>query len=605
MYDFGRREDGLLYMVFEHVSGQSLDRQLDARGSFDVDATLRIIEQMLLGLRAAHAVGVLHRDIKPGNVLLYEFDGDPHRVKVLDFGIAKETGPEAVRLTRTGKVVGTLRYMAPEQLFDGEASAGSDLYSVGLVAYELLTGEPAITGESQREMIEGRVAAPRKRLPESVAAEPVRRWIERMMDPTPQMRPSSTTEALEELAATRAMLAGWTPQPSGQLPSAPRQIRSNAALPAPGSRPAGRPSTARAAAIGVGVGLVAAMLAVAMFTLGRDGNEPPANVRIQPGLLASTPRSVPDAEAVAAAPVDEPVAEKTPDAGQAAAHGCGSPAPFRGFGAYGLPEDGLDDFSWATYIPERYDGVERVPLVVVLHRKFRDGARTMREMGIVEAAEEHGFVVFAPTSRNRTTWQHDMDRLPLMIEHGRDTLCIDSQRLYVIGEEIGATAAKTLACMMPVSSMAMGWDETTRKCTPSTATSTLLWYGIHDRRLPADGGRACDITTGRVQPRARVARAWRKVYGCSETTRPWGEQTGGECAQFLCKGGVLVECAANAGNRWPASPPIIPIADCEVELREPVFDFMTTFWTFFEQTGVDVEPPDLEEVANAEVQLSH
>jgi serine/threonine-protein kinase len=128
------------FLVLELVDGQSLARLLDA-GPLDPARAVGIIAQAAAGLQAAHAAGVVHRDIKPGNLLV---NGDD-QVKITDFGVAQLAG--AARVTRTGALVGTPAYMAPERAAGGIATSAGDLYSLGIVAYHCLTGRVPFDGE--------------------------------------------------------------------------------------------------------------------------------------------------------------------------------------------------------------------------------------------------------------------------------------------------------------------------------------------------------------------------------------------------------------------------------------------------------------------------
>lgn len=123
------------YLVMEFVDGESL-RERQRRGPLGVEEALRITGEVLAGLAASHAKGVVHRDVKPANVMLSR-DG---ACKVMDFGIARAVEETGTHLTRTGLVLGTVPYMAPEQAMGGAVSARTDVYTVGVMLFELLSG---------------------------------------------------------------------------------------------------------------------------------------------------------------------------------------------------------------------------------------------------------------------------------------------------------------------------------------------------------------------------------------------------------------------------------------------------------------------------------
>ena len=143
MYDYGRSENGLLFMIFEFIDGAPLD-ELSPNVPVDPERTVYIIQQVLESLREAHLFGIIHRDIKPANIMLYTYLGDRNRVKLLDFGVAKDMDDPSMQLTNRGFRVGTIRYMSPEQLRGERLTASSDLYSLGLLFFELLSGRPVI-----------------------------------------------------------------------------------------------------------------------------------------------------------------------------------------------------------------------------------------------------------------------------------------------------------------------------------------------------------------------------------------------------------------------------------------------------------------------------
>jgi eukaryotic-like serine/threonine-protein kinase len=143
IYDTGR-EDDLVYLVMEHVDGPSLRAVLKEQGQLEPSVVAALGEQVASALGEAHAHGLVHRDIKPANILLAA-DGT---VKVTDFGIAKALSGADATLTKPGTVVGTAAYVAPEQLQDIDVDARADIYALGIVLYECLTGKPAFSGDT-------------------------------------------------------------------------------------------------------------------------------------------------------------------------------------------------------------------------------------------------------------------------------------------------------------------------------------------------------------------------------------------------------------------------------------------------------------------------
>lgn len=149
VYDYGTLPGGRLYMVLEYVDGTTLSELVERQGPLPVDRLIPILVQILDSLREAHALDIVHRDIKPGNIMVFDRIGHRDSVKVLDFGVAKSVAreqsaaserPEQRELTAHGAVIGTPKYMSPEQLMGKPLRPASDLFSVGILAYLMYAG---------------------------------------------------------------------------------------------------------------------------------------------------------------------------------------------------------------------------------------------------------------------------------------------------------------------------------------------------------------------------------------------------------------------------------------------------------------------------------
>ncbi len=147
IFDYGETDEGVFYIVMEFVHGKDLGQVLEVEGRLSVPRAIHIVRQVLHALMEAHARGIVHRDIKPDNVMLVAIAYDTDHVKVMDFGIAKmvDSGAE---ITQHGITLGTPRYMPIEQLKGQHLGPASDLYAVGLLLYEMLVGRPAFSGET-------------------------------------------------------------------------------------------------------------------------------------------------------------------------------------------------------------------------------------------------------------------------------------------------------------------------------------------------------------------------------------------------------------------------------------------------------------------------
>lgn len=197
-YDTGE-DDGAAYIVMELVEGTTLRRVLDQRRTLPVGEAADIGAQVADALEHAHSRGLVHRDVKPGNVLV-ERDG---RVKVTDFGIAKAAGTS--ELTRAGAVVGTARYLAPEQVEGGPVDARTDVYALGLVLYEMLCGQTPFNADNEIANAVARLRA--DPVPLSVARPDVPRAVQevvgRALTRDPRGRPASASELRDALAPFR------------------------------------------------------------------------------------------------------------------------------------------------------------------------------------------------------------------------------------------------------------------------------------------------------------------------------------------------------------------------------------------------------------------
>ncbi|MUU71536.1 protein kinase [Pseudarthrobacter sp. GA104] len=195
VFDYGE-EEGSAYLVMELVPGQPLSNIIEHEQVLSPDRTLSIIAQTARALSVAHAQGLVHRDVKPGNLLITP-DG---RVKVTDFGIARLA--DQVPLTQTGQVMGTAQYLAPEQATGQTATGSSDIYALGVIGYECLTGHRPFSGESQIAIALAQVNDAPPPLPESLPT-PVRALLMSMLAKDPKNRPENAIKLAEAAEAIR------------------------------------------------------------------------------------------------------------------------------------------------------------------------------------------------------------------------------------------------------------------------------------------------------------------------------------------------------------------------------------------------------------------
>ena len=220
--DFGKLEDGSFYLVLEFIEGQSLAKLVDREGALPAQRALRIIHQIVQALHSAHGVGIVHRDLKPENVMLVEKDDQADFVKVLDFGIAKikvEETAEQPALTQIGTVFGTPEYMSPEQARGELVDARADLYTVGVILYEMLSGVSPFKDDDLVVVLTRHLTADPPPLPADLDPA-IRELVLQLLRKNRDERVQSAQELLERLDAilnAPASAAGFSGVPSSRV----------------------------------------------------------------------------------------------------------------------------------------------------------------------------------------------------------------------------------------------------------------------------------------------------------------------------------------------------------------------------------------------------
>jgi serine/threonine-protein kinase len=210
--DFGRSPGGLLFIVSEYLRGTTLTDQIAVEGAIEPRRALRIADQVLTGLEEAHDSGLIHRDLKPDNVMITPLRSGEEFVKLLDFGIAKLTdNTRESRLTQQGQVIGTPTYMAPEQIRGQETTARTDIYALGAILFEMLTGRPPFDSEAVMEVLGMHLSsavpsmqdvAPERDIPPELEAV-----IRRALRKAPEERFGSVNELQQALSLIATSLA--------------------------------------------------------------------------------------------------------------------------------------------------------------------------------------------------------------------------------------------------------------------------------------------------------------------------------------------------------------------------------------------------------------
>ncbi len=223
IYDYGRTPDGLFYYAMEYLNGVSLKDLVERDGPLPPARVIHILVQACGALHEAHGLGLVHRDIKPGNLMLCERAGEHDVVKVVDFGLVKDFRSADPGLTQLGSVCGTPEAMAPEVIGGDPAQPASDLYGLGIVGYYLLCGRPIFHARTPGEFIGHHLHTPPVPLRERAPATPpdLENAIMRCLEKDPQRRPKSAAALRAELQAC-AFAGAWSEEDAANASSARR-----------------------------------------------------------------------------------------------------------------------------------------------------------------------------------------------------------------------------------------------------------------------------------------------------------------------------------------------------------------------------------------------
>jgi serine/threonine-protein kinase len=219
IFDYGQTTDGVYYMAMEYLEGYTLHRAIRQVSHLPEERTAHIARQICRSLREAHSLGVVHRDLKPANVYLLEHGDEPDYVKVLDFGLVKDIqNSDAEELTQAGLFMGSPKYMAPEQIQGGTVDARTDIYALGIIMYEMMTGKVPFDAPKSLDILMAHVrdeVPPLKKMNPTVrVTPPMEETIFRCLAKDPKDRYRSMDEVI---AALKRLGQAPVPEPSGSL----------------------------------------------------------------------------------------------------------------------------------------------------------------------------------------------------------------------------------------------------------------------------------------------------------------------------------------------------------------------------------------------------
>lgn len=546
---------GKLFMAFEMVPGEDLRQLLERERRLQPAMAVHVLRQLLDSLGEAHRAGILHRDIKPENIRVFATDNNPMFVKLLDFGLARPTEQGAPGgITKTGELLGTPRYMSPEQLKAEPLTPASDIYSLGIVLLEMLLGSAAIQGGGLADQFDRMRTGHVFSSPELRRIGPeLARVIERMTAVDPDQRFQSAD----------AVLATWTTT--------------------------AKPTSRNRASILVAATAAAVVLLVAALLL------------VWPRPSENVPPQTRTAVLVEQPPVAQPAAQPRPrDAGQSAPlEPLKFPDARPGVGSAGCTKNVAPDDE-LIYVPPGYEPGTPHPVIVFMPRDLSETAlvvaRLHAEQGekplerhrlamldatrLLDYADEHDLLVLIP--RAEQGWNPDPNRGPILrsIEKTQQSLCVDTSRLFLVADfESGAVAldfgaSDWVAAIAVYAFMPERWRV---ERLVQSGKPTLWLTPTNSRRVPMNG----DSCLGEEHPTLSEWEATLRGFnGCDDTAVDIDVAPGASCRRWSCEA-PLWSCAIAGGYHWPNTKnPVHRKTQCAEETI-PVHDIEHTILRFF------------------------
>ncbi len=589
LYDYGRTEDGVLFMVTEYIEGEDLYDLVARRGRLDEHEVISILHQTLLSLAEAHELNVLHRDIKPHNIRLHQYQGEGLQVKVLDFGLSKSLEDEADGgLTGAGLVVGTPRYMSPEQLRGKALTPASDIYSLGLVAYEMLMGQPAVP-------LDAMVGNPRQiqLTAEDGVSRALREVVNKMLRRALPERHKSAGEVLSDLRALRMRgpVTGEEESDTIDEGTAAELLGDQFRRP---TRVALEPSTGstlqnRVLIGAVGVAVLGALVFFSWRIFDRDRREEtrvPIPTR-RAVALVNNPLQVP--APVVAAPVDAgPPAVSSDAATSDAPRG---PKACSGLKMYQPGLQTLTEFSGLTEesvlvnIPRSYNPQVAQPVIWIFPDRLTDAAVAMDQIDFEAAGELDRFVVVAPDSGMMGRIQTAVARRSVerALRLLAAELCLDPDRMFVLGQGRGGEAAEAMLCApLRIAGIATAsyriYPQQNHRCVPDNPVPFINISADRDPYEPIDGSPGCWILAPFSYE--HHIELLKQPYVCGgSASRAKGLPK--ECQTWDCET-PFVSCLVSGGRTWPRGR---ISGGCPNPTTK--FPYTRTIWQFFDSIKPD------------------
>lgn len=553
----GETAAGELYMVFELVPGRDLSDYLKAVHRLPPHLVRTILRQLLLALTEAHEMGLIHRDLKPQNVRVFDSPDEPLRIKLLDFGIARSTDDGHPAITRTGELIGTPRYMSPEQILERPLTPASDIYSLGMMALELVIGRDHLPSNRLSDQFDRLVTGYVFSIPEAERIGPeLIALILRMTARDPRDRFPDAGTALAALdPPTRDPLPD-----KPHLPEAPT-VSPNVPLPIAPEAP---PTNDRRNQILAVVALVVAVgVIVAVLVSGSNNEKPPPQVVVPklPAAAATQTQKAPPKKLPEPSTVEQ-------DQVVPRASGCGHTV----LGAVPC-EPGT---GYCLHVPESYENDVPHPLLVVFRPRLATASEFMEKFQ--DLAERKGVIVMAPNGADIKPWRNDDGhQVDDLIKFVKQDYCIDASRIFAFGSQDGGRAASILDCTEIPAAVAyhaylyQAGGSSPYKCGPNDNPKPMIWFApLGSGRWPYDGGGHCFSKNDNLLSVSETAVHWAKRNQCE--ARPLRRPG---CTEFDCGEYPTRFCTIGGGSDWP-----------ECEAKGAAHDFnhvVDETWRFFER----------------------
>lgn len=652
LIDFGEDPThGVLYLAMDLVRGVPLSH-LVRRGPIAWPYALRIVARIAEGLVEAHAAGIVHRDLKPDNVMLAVAADGSVQPLILDFGVALPQDSGAPKLTDDGAVCGTPHYMAPEQASGDAVGPAADLYALGTMLFEMLTGTRPFQAPHAMAILVQKIKNPPPRLVEHLPSgqrvpPDLERLVSRLLATEPSDRPASGRDVIRHVAqllGTRDLTLRSGPDPDDPFATwsvahTKRSDRSVApptwnerergtiayATPQTFAPPARRESAssdgdrwAASNVLAVVVAMCAGAALVGAFIVLSGGEDtavstergaalPEQHIEPPSAQVASAepPPVRPDADAGlvarvvdAGSTIDAGALDAGPDASiDALSAGCGQPRPFAEHQrAFTITHGGVSR-RFVVYLPRGYDGEAPHRVLLLFHKQLLSGEQALEIRGFRPIADRENLVVIAPDARRDfDAWirPEDPSFVRAALEETSRRVCLDLRWIYAVGHGAGEHMVERLSCEMPLSAMAGSGHRPAPgvvECAPADPAPFLHVWGTRNQYLPRAGGTACNLRS--VVSHDTKIGTWKRHHGCTGEATRYRSPPHGECWSWTCEEAPFVSCEVDGGHEWPGENPGPTFPLCNPRGVKTQFPYAEEMWRFLAEAGVAVSPGDV------------